>query len=164
MDKYKGITKIEGYNQYKEVLKYIKEQTESGANAPELERLKSLCFDYKEDLDYKIKYKNASVLIPVEATHPSELVKDEMEARGETPTELAEKMEVSKNYINELLNGKKDITPTIAIKLESVWGIPAELWLRFQTQYEVDTARIKERNQLQRLTRTRTRTKAKATA
>lgn len=162
MDKYKDIKKIVGHAQYKEVRGYIKEQTESEANAPELERLKSLCFDYETEFNYKLKYKSAGVLVPAYAIHPAETIQDEMEARGETPTELAEKMEVSKRYINELLNGKKDITPNIAMKLESAWGIPADFWVRLQINYEMDKLRIKEKNQLQRLTRTRT--KAKETA
>lgn len=160
--KYRDIAKIETDLLFREIKDYIKEQSNKEAPAPELQRLKSLCFDYETEFNYKPKYKSAGVLVPAYAIHPAETIRDEMEARGETQKELAEKMGVSKRYINELLNCKKDITPTIAIKLESVWGIPAEFWVRMQTQYEIHKIQIKAKQQMKKLTSTRKQRNSKA--
>lgn len=97
-----------------------------------------------------------------EPTHPSELLRDAMEERGETQKELAEKLGISKSYLNEILNGKKDINANISVKLESVWGIPAEFWLKFQMRYDINKAREKQRDAREKSTSTRKQRNSKA--
>lgn len=84
---------------------------------------------------------------PAQATHPGELLKDEIDATpGLNQRKLAKEIDVQPSLLNEIIKGKRPITADIAILLEKVLGISADYWMRFQSQYEIDTARIKEKN------------------
>ncbi len=85
-------------------------------------------------------------LLPFEATHPGILIRDELEARNITQKSLAQAIDVKPSYLNEIIKGKRSITADFAILLEQILDIPAEYWLRFQSQYDIDKARIKEKN------------------
>ena len=99
----------------------------------------------------KIKYKLTPEIIPGFAIHPGEHLKDELEARKLTQKKLAELMDFSTKIVSEIINEKKDITPTIAVKLESALEIDAEFWLKSQVRYNIDHMRIKMRNQLNKI-------------
>lgn len=84
--------------------------------------------------------------IPFKATHPGTLLKDELEVRNLSQIEFAIDIDESKTVLNEIIKGKRSITADLALKLETVLNIPADYWLNFQTQYDLDVARIKEKN------------------
>ena len=96
-------------------------------------------------------YKHTPDIIPGFAIHPGEHLKDELIARNITQKKLAELMVVSFKIISEIINEKKDITPAIAIKLDAALDIDAEFWLKSQIRYNIDSMRIKMRNQLNRI-------------
>ncbi len=85
-------------------------------------------------------------ILPFEATHPGILLKDELNARGITQKEFAIELGVLPTFLNEIVKGKRPITADFAILLEKSLEIPADYWMRFQSQYEIDRARIKEKN------------------
>jgi HTH-type transcriptional regulator/antitoxin HigA len=84
--------------------------------------------------------------IPYEASHPGYLLKDELDARNIQQSDFAVEIGMQKTMLNEIIKGKRPITSDIAILLETVLQIPADYWMRFQSQYEIDLARIKEKN------------------
>lgn len=85
--------------------------------------------------------------LPFEATHPGEVLKDELEARSEmTQKKLAELMGVKASFLNEIIKGKRPISADTAILLEEVLDIKADFWLKFQMQYELQQARLKKKN------------------
>ena len=85
--------------------------------------------------------------IPFEATHPGILIKDELEFREDIKQkDLAELLGVKPSFLNEIIKGKRPITADLAILLEKALEIPADYWMKFQSQYEIDCARIKEKN------------------
>lgn len=85
-------------------------------------------------------------LIPARATHPGVLIKDELDASPDlNQTTLAMELGVQNSYLSEIINGKRPVTADIAVLLEKVLGIPANYWMRFQSQYEIDKARIKQK-------------------
>lgn len=87
------------------------------------------------------------VLTPVQATHPGVLIKDEIEA---TPNlnqrTLAKELGVQPSFLNEIIKGKRPVTADIAILLEKILGVSAGYWMKFQSQYEIDKARVKQKN------------------
>ncbi len=87
------------------------------------------------------------VLTPVQATHPGVLIKDEIDA---TPNlnqrTLAKELDVQPSFLNEIIKGKRPVTADIAILLEKILGISADYWMKFQSQYEIDKARLKQKN------------------
>jgi len=87
--------------------------------------------------------------VPFQATHPGKLIRDEIEARGLTQLKVAEVMDIAPNVLNEIINGKRNITPAIALKLENVFEINAEYWMRLQIKFEIDTLRIMHKNEVQ---------------
>ena len=89
---------------------------------------------------------NNNNLIPFKAIHPGEIIKDELEAIDMTQKELAILLGVKSSYINEIIKGKRNITAEIAVLLEKVFKIPAIHWMSYQSQYDIDLQRIKERN------------------
>ena len=85
-------------------------------------------------------------MVPFEATHPGILIRDELEVRPEIRKKgLAKKMGVKVSFLNEIIKGKRSITAGYAIILEEVFGISADYWMRFQSRYEIDKVRIKEK-------------------
>jgi HTH-type transcriptional regulator/antitoxin HigA len=85
--------------------------------------------------------------IPFEATHPGSLIKDELEIRDDiTQKDLATLLGVKASFMNEIIKGKRPVTADIAILLEKALGISADYWMKFQSQYEIDIAKIKEKN------------------
>ena len=86
-------------------------------------------------------------ITPPKATHPGILIKDELDATPDLNQKLlAKQLDVKPSFLNEIIKGKRPITPDIAVALEAALGISAEYWIRFQSQYEIDLARVKEKN------------------
>jgi len=88
-----------------------------------------------------------NTIIPFKATHPGTLIKDELEVRKDiTQKDLATLFGVKASFLNEIIKGKRPVTADIAILLEKAFGISADYWMKFQSQYEIDIARIKDKN------------------
>jgi len=89
---------------------------------------------------------NKKNIVPAFATHPGELIKDELTERKMTQKELAELTGIKPSILSETINGKRSISLNMATALESVLGIPTTLWMNLQTQYNIDSANIAEKN------------------
>jgi addiction module HigA family antidote len=86
------------------------------------------------------------VLTPFEATHPGEMIKDELIARGMTQKELAEQTGIKQSVISETINGKRNVSLSVAVALEKALNIPADIWMNLQTNYNLDQANIAQRD------------------
>lgn len=58
-------------------------------------------------------------------------------------TELSKKCGCAHRKINEIINGKRSISPEFAIVLEKVLGTTAEMWVHMQAEYDLWMAREK---------------------
>ena len=85
--------------------------------------------------------------IPIDAIHPSELIKDELRARGMQRKEFAERLGMKAPNLSRFFSAKESITPSMALKLESALGIPADYWLGLQVSYERDMEVIRQRDE-----------------
>ena len=83
----------------------------------------------------------ANNLIPFEPTHPGEIIKDEIEYRGLSQRKLAAQMGISYMLLNEILNGKRAVSAHYALLFEAALGIPAQIWIRMQTKYDLQVAK-----------------------
>ena len=81
-------------------------------------------------------------LIPFIATHPGEVIKDEIEARNISIQTFASLLGVESSYLDELISGKRSITVDTASLLERELCIPASFWLHLQSQYNLDCRNI----------------------
>ena len=77
--------------------------------------------------------------------HPGEDLKDELEARNMSQKDLAGLIGFKPSILNEIIKGKRSITPQIALRLEAGLGISADFWLKGQQMYDLFKAR--EENQ-----------------
>lgn len=84
-------------------------------------------------------------IIPFKATHPGLVLNDELLSREITQKEFAHDIDMQPSMLNEIIKGKRAITAEIALMLEKILDIPADFWLNFQSQYELDQVRIKEK-------------------
>lgn len=83
---------------------------------------------------------------PHRAVHPSEIIKDELDARSMSKKEFADRIGMKPSNLSRLLRGDTDITIALAEKLEEVLDIPASFWLRMQSTYNSDCQIIAERD------------------
>ena len=75
-------------------------------------------------------------------THPGEMLLEEfVRPLGIKQTELAEWIGVSYPRLNELIHGKRSLTPDTALRLEQVFGMAAQFWLNLQLAWDLYEAR-----------------------
>jgi HTH-type transcriptional regulator/antitoxin HigA len=84
------------------------------------------------------------------AVPPGELLAEELEARGMTQRELADRTGRPGQKISEIINGKKSITYDTALELEKVLGIPAQFWVNLEASYQLTKARLREKSELEK--------------
>ena len=70
---------------------------------------------------------NKKELIPFAATHPGELLKDELKERKMTQKQLANDTGIKPSVLSETINGKRSISLNVAVALEKALGIPADV-------------------------------------
>ena len=73
--------------------------------------------------------------IPIERhpTYPGEILLEEfLNPMGQTQRELAAAVHVLYQWINEIINGKRGMTPTTALRLARFFGISAGFWMNLQ--------------------------------
>jgi HTH-type transcriptional regulator/antitoxin HigA len=79
---------------------------------------------------------------PAEVFPPGDFIRDEIEARGWTQGDLAQIMGRPAQAINELISGKKQITPETALGLARAFGDDdAMYWLNLENVYRLSRAR-----------------------
>src|SRR5512140_614544 len=66
-------------------------------------------------------------------THPGEMLREDfLPDYGLTVAGLAEALGVSRQSINELLRGRRAVSPAMALRLSRLFGNSAEFWLNAQ--------------------------------
>jgi len=77
--------------------------------------------------------------------HPGEVVRKLcIDPLGLSVTKAAKGLGVSRTALSELLNGRRGISPEMAIRLSAAFGGSAESWITQQAQYDLWKARQKE--------------------
>ena len=75
--------------------------------------------------------------------HPGEILADELEELGVSPTELSRQIRVPANRISQIINGKRSITGDTALRFAHWFGTNPQFWMNLQALYDV---RIAEEN------------------
>jgi addiction module HigA family antidote len=71
-------------------------------------------------------------------THPGEMLLEEfIKPMGLTQRKLAEAIHVPYQRINEIINGKRGMTPSTALRLEKYFGMSASFWLNLQLRWDL---------------------------
>ncbi len=78
-------------------------------------------------------------------THPGEILLEEFLRPLEIPqTHLAAHLHIPVQRINELVKGKRGVTPDTAWLLSQAFGTSAEMWMNLQANYDLAKARPTE--------------------
>lgn len=74
--------------------------------------------------------------------HPGRIVRSAcLEPLGLSVTQGAEVLGVTRQTLNNVVNGKSGISPEMAIRLSKAFGSTPETWLRMQIAYDLARAR-----------------------
>src|ERR1700733_14870262 len=75
-------------------------------------------------------------------THPGAMLKEEfLVPLGLTQRELARELKISYPRLNELIHGRRGMTPDTALRLERLLGVEAQFWLNLQLVWDLFHAR-----------------------
>jgi addiction module HigA family antidote len=73
--------------------------------------------------------------------HPGQFLESRfLKPLGITQTELAQALGVSRRRVNELINGKRSITPDTAVRLGMYFGNEAAFWMHLQVAWDMHSA------------------------
>lgn len=82
-------------------------------------------------------------------THPGEMLLEEfLLPMGITQRELAEAIHVPYQRINEIINGRRGMTPNTALRLAKFLGMTADFWMNLQLRWELYLAQQTEEKEL----------------
>jgi len=85
-------------------------------------------------------------------THAGEMLLEEfLKPMGITQAELAQAIHVPYQPINELVNGKRGITPSTALRLAKYFGNSEGFWLNLQMTWDMYHARQSEAHVLEKI-------------
>ena len=80
-----------------------------------------------------------------EPTHPGEILLEEfLKPLGMTQKDLANAIHVPYQRINEIINKKRGITPSTALRLAKFFGTSEDFWLNLQLRWSLYNAKKKE--------------------
>ena len=84
-----------------------------------------------------------------EPTHPGEMLVEEFLIPMQiTQRELADALHVPYQRINELVNGKRGVTPSTALRLGRFFGVSPDFWLNLQVRWDLYKAQQNESDAL----------------
>ena len=84
-----------------------------------------------------------------EPTHPGEMLVEEfLVPLNITQQALADAIHVPYQRVNELVNQKRGVTPSTALRLARFFGVSADFWLNLQTRWDLYRAQEKEKAEL----------------
>ena len=82
--------------------------------------------------------------------HPGEILLEEfLEPMGISQYRLAKDISVPPRRINEIVLGKRAITPDTALRLSLYFGLSERFWLNLQTRYDLEVEKDKLEDRLE---------------
>ena len=89
-----------------------------------------------------------------EPTHPGEMLLEEfLIPMHITHKELSKEIHVPYQRINEIINKRRGITPSTALRLAKFFGVSEDFWLNLQLRWDLYKARRIENNDLKTIQR-----------
>jgi antitoxin HigA-1 len=74
----------------------------------------------------------------IEPGHPGELLAEiVIPATGKSKAEIARLLGISRQMLYDILNKKKAVTPSVALRLGKLFGDGPSVWLRMQGEYDL---------------------------
>lgn len=87
-----------------------------------------------------------------EPTHPGEMLLEEfLTPMGLTQRDLADAIHVPYQRVNELVNGRRGITPSTALRLAKFFGNTEGFWMNLQLRWDLYRAKRSEAGELAKI-------------
>lgn len=84
-----------------------------------------------------------------EPTHPGEMLIEEfLTPMGISQKELANSIHVPYQRVNEIINKKRGVTPSTALRLAKYFGMSEDFWMNIQLRWDLYKARQVEEKEL----------------
>ncbi len=81
--------------------------------------------------------------------HPGEILMEEfLKPMGISQYRLAKDINVPARRINEIVQGKRSITPDTALRLSRFFGLSERFWINLQTRYDLEREKDRLNNRL----------------
>jgi len=85
-------------------------------------------------------------------THPGEIIEDYMNHEDITQKELAERMNISRNRVNRIINRERGISADTAHRLARVFDTTAKFWMNLDAEWKLWETKEKKDNELNKIT------------
>jgi len=83
------------------------------------------------------------------ATPPGATIREQLGDRGMSQKEFAARMDMSEKHISKLINGEVQLTPDVAVRLETVLGVPAKFWNNLESIYREKLIKANQENTME---------------
>ncbi len=81
--------------------------------------------------------------------HPGEILMEEfLKPMGISQYRLAKDINVPARRINEIIHGKRSITPDTALRLSMFFGLSERFWINLQARYDLEIEKDRLKNRL----------------
>ena len=77
------------------------------------------------------------------AVHPGEILADELEEFGVTPTAFARQIGVPANRVSRIIAGKRSVSAHSALRFGRWFGVEPQFWLNLQSQFDLVAAQAR---------------------
>lgn len=82
-------------------------------------------------------------------THPGQMLSEEfLKPMGVTQRQLAESIHVSYQRVNEIINGRRGVTPSTALRLSKFFGVSSDFWMNLQLRWDLYFAQQAEAEEI----------------
>jgi antitoxin HigA-1 len=86
--------------------------------------------------------------VPTPLSNPAAaLIRDTIAHHGVTQIAAASAMNLSKAQLNDVIHQRKGVSPSIALRVQLCFGIPGDLLIRLQSQFDFQKAYHSAKNQ-----------------
>ena len=85
-----------------------------------------------------------------EPVHPGEMLMEEfLKPMAITQRDLSDSIHVPYQRVNEIVNGRRGIAPSTALRLAKYFGMSADFWMNMQLRWDLHRAKRTEEKELQ---------------
>ena len=89
-------------------------------------------------------------------THPGEMLLEEfLLPMGVSQRDLADAIRVPYQRINELVNGRRGVTPSTALRLAKYFGTTPDFWMNLQQRWDLYAVQESEAEDLRKIKKLR---------